>query len=228
MPDVYELAVQAEELGVHAVLCLPELFYKPRTIEDLVGYCKIVSKKCTTRPFFYYHIPRYTNIECKFLYLYRHYIFSFFSLYLFVTPPNYSVDMEQFCRLAEQEMPNFFGLQFSSSDLEMGIKCLREGRVILLGSDRLLASGLLLGFESALMSFLNVRPDLGIDIMNALQNNNLTQLRDKQNELNRVMPFELHNSATMGWVGAIKQWFNEESLAGKGPRFSAGPVRKFF
>uniref|UniRef100_A0A1A9WKF1 N-acetylneuraminate lyase n=1 Tax=Glossina brevipalpis TaxID=37001 RepID=A0A1A9WKF1_9MUSC len=65
VPDVLEMGSFAEELGVHSVCCLPEIFYKPRSVDQLVAYCKAVAKTCKSRPFFYYHIPRITNVNCK-------------------------------------------------------------------------------------------------------------------------------------------------------------------
>lgn len=64
--DVYDLAEHAEKIGVDAVLCLPELFFKPTCEEDLVDYLKEVAKYCPTRPLLYYHIPGFTKIECEY------------------------------------------------------------------------------------------------------------------------------------------------------------------
>ena len=63
--DVYEMACHAEKLGVDAVLCLPDLCYKPRCEEDLCQYLKDVAQYCPTRPLFYYHIPHFTSVCCK-------------------------------------------------------------------------------------------------------------------------------------------------------------------
>lgn len=65
--DVFDLAEHAEKIGVDAVLSLPELFFKPTTEEDLVYYLKEVAKYCPTRPFYYYHIPVFTRVDCKFI-----------------------------------------------------------------------------------------------------------------------------------------------------------------
>lgn len=65
--DVHELAAHAERYGVDAVLCLPELFFKPKVEEDLVHYMKEVALCCPTRPLFYYHIPQITDVRCKYI-----------------------------------------------------------------------------------------------------------------------------------------------------------------
>lgn len=60
--NVYDLAEHAEETKADAVLCLPDLFFKPTCEEDLVDYLKNVAEYCPTRPFFYYHIPSFTKV----------------------------------------------------------------------------------------------------------------------------------------------------------------------
>lgn len=63
--DVYDMAEHAEKIGVDCVLCLPELFFKPKIEEDLVDYIKGIAKYCPTRPFYYYHIPRMSGVDRK-------------------------------------------------------------------------------------------------------------------------------------------------------------------
>lgn len=65
--SVHELAQHAEKIGVDCVLCLPDLFFKPKIEEDLVTYIKNVAHYCPTRPLYYYHIPRMSGVDCKFL-----------------------------------------------------------------------------------------------------------------------------------------------------------------
>lgn len=69
--NVYDLAEHAEKNGVDAVLCLPELFFKPTCEEDLVDYLKKVAEHCPTRPLFYYHFPAFSKVNC----LYRIFFF---------------------------------------------------------------------------------------------------------------------------------------------------------
>lgn len=73
--SVHDLAEHAEVKGADAVLCLPELFFKPTCEEDLVDYLKKVAEHCPTRPLFYYHFPAFTKVTGKY-----HYFFSLFDL----------------------------------------------------------------------------------------------------------------------------------------------------
>lgn len=72
--DVYDLAKHAERIRVDYVLCLPELYFKPKTEADLVNYFKEVAACCPSRPIYYYHIPRMTGVDCELKY-------SFFRLF---------------------------------------------------------------------------------------------------------------------------------------------------
>jgi N-acetylneuraminate lyase len=65
-PDVIEMAKHAESGKVDAVLCLPELYFKPKTEEQLVGYLQDIAAHCPSIPLFYYHIPRFTNVDCTY------------------------------------------------------------------------------------------------------------------------------------------------------------------
>lgn len=136
--------------------------------------------------------------------------------------------MRDFCKLAEETIPNFYGIHFAGTDLDDGEACLSEGRVIILGNSRLLACGLLVGFDSALMTFLNIRPDMGWTIWNAMLNNNLEVARDTQLLLNNMMSSYLGRSTEEGYVQAMKQWFNNEVMQGNGPGFYIGAARRFF
>ncbi|XP_054742552.1 N-acetylneuraminate lyase B-like, partial [Anastrepha obliqua] len=201
LPDVLVMAEHAQKLGVHAVLCLPELFYKPTTVEQLVKYMHMVAKRCIALPFFYYHLPLQTGVL---------------------------LNMSELCRKAEELIPNFYGIHFESTDLDDGEACLRDGRVIIFGNSRLLACGLMVGFESALMSFLNIRPDLGWQIWNAMLNNDLDTARDSQLLVNSLMSSYIDRSTDEGFVGAMKRWFNDEVSRGNGAGFRIGAARKFF
>ena len=78
MKDVKMLAKHAQDKNVDAILCLPDLFFRPKTVNDLIHYLKIVSASAPSTPLLYYHIPGFTGIDGKFF-------FSFFSLFLLST-----------------------------------------------------------------------------------------------------------------------------------------------
>lgn len=65
LPDVLELAKHAESIKADSILCLPDLYMKPRNISELVAYLRVVSKAAPNTPLLYYHIPMFTNVNSK-------------------------------------------------------------------------------------------------------------------------------------------------------------------
>lgn len=195
LPDVIEMAIHAESLGVHAILCLPELYFKPKTIEDLVEYFKLIAKYCPKTPLLYYHIPMFVGLN-------------------FNMPP--------FCDLAEATIPNFVGIKYTSNDLAMGSACLKPGRSIFLGADTLLSAGLVLGFDSAIMTTLNICPAVSLTIMKHITNGQIKEAQKTQKELTARVDKILANG-NGEWVSSMKKAFNECRPHG----VSAGPLREF-
>lgn len=202
LPDVLSLASHAEEMRVSGVVVLPDLFYRPRNVDQLVGYCQHVASRCPTRPFFYYHMPSMTGVD---------------------------LDMVEFCAKAERSISKFMGLHYSSSDLEMGQRCLRLGRVILLASTSLLASGLMSGFNCSSLAVVNIRPDLVHRICEAFDDNELQLARDYQRELSQLIEIHTQEGANLeNWIVCMKIWLNKEFSSRQIGAFAAGPARIVF
>lgn len=178
--DVYELAAHAERLGVDAVLCLPELFYKPDCEEDLVHYLKEVAQYCPTRPLFYHHIPMFTRVR---------------------------LSMPRFCDLADKEIPTFCGLKYTSGDLSEGVSCLKKDRTIFLGKNKVWAGALALGFDSAILRTLTLWPELNIEIQEHMRNGRLQDAMNAQIKLTKRI--EEVSPRSVDWVDALKKEGNK-------------------
>lgn len=61
-----ELARHAQEVGADAIGALPSLFFKPQSLDALVDYCRLIAAEAPSLPFYYYHLPVFTGVECKF------------------------------------------------------------------------------------------------------------------------------------------------------------------
>ncbi|XP_060535454.1 N-acetylneuraminate lyase-like isoform X2 [Cylas formicarius] len=59
-PNVLELARHAENCGADSLLCLPEIYYKPKTTKELVAYFKLVSASAPETPLIFYNSPTIT------------------------------------------------------------------------------------------------------------------------------------------------------------------------
>lgn len=163
--DVIQLAQQAEHLKVDGVLCLPELYFKPKTIEKLVDCLGDIASYCPSIPLYYYHIPMFTQVD---------------------------LPMASFMEIAQKKISSFAGVKYTSGDLEKGIQCLKYGQVFL-GSDTILAGALVLGFESAIMTSLNIKPEMSIEIIKLIKNGKINEARDQQNKLNNFVESALRN-----------------------------------
>uniref|UniRef100_A0A182WIY3 N-acetylneuraminate lyase n=1 Tax=Anopheles minimus TaxID=112268 RepID=A0A182WIY3_9DIPT len=179
-PDVVQLARHAAQIDVDAVLCLPELYFKPKTCEKLVSYLKGIAKHCHTTPFFYYHIPMFTDVN---------------------------VHMPTFLDSAEKEIPNFLGIKYTSGDLDQGSACLKEGRTIFLGADTILCGAVAAGFDSFIMTTLNICPEVAIEIIADVNRGAVKEARDKQRKLNALITTILEHG---DWVSAMKKAFREK------------------
>uniref|UniRef100_A0A182PA02 N-acetylneuraminate lyase n=1 Tax=Anopheles epiroticus TaxID=199890 RepID=A0A182PA02_9DIPT len=178
-PDVVQLAQHASKIDVDAVLCLPELYFKPKSCEQLVAYLKGVAKYCPSTPFFYYHIPMFTDVN---------------------------LHMPTFLNCAEKDIPNFRGIKYTSGDLELGSACLKEGRTIFLGADTILCGAIAAGFDSFIMTTINICPETAFEIINHMNRGELKEAREKQRLLNvRIGEILTHGD----WVSAMKKVFRE-------------------
>lgn len=158
-PDVVDHAKQAALLKVDGVLCLPELYFKPKTIEKLVDYLRDISAHCPDIPLYYYHIPVLTQVD---------------------------LPMASFMKLARESIPSFAGIKFSSGDLEKAIPCLKHGHVFI-GPNTIFIGALALNFTNAIMTSLNVNPEVSLKILDLMNKGNLAEAREQQSILNEFL-----------------------------------------
>lgn len=163
--DVISLAKHASLLEVDGVLCLPELYFKPKNVETLVEYLKEVSDCCPSTPLYYYHIPKLTNVH---------------------------LPIPRLMQLANDKIPTFMGIKFSASDLDQGIQCLEHGKVFL-GSVTILCGALTLGFDCAIMTLVNIKPEMCLEIQKLMKLEKVSEARKIQNILSDFVEQTLKN-----------------------------------
>ncbi|KAF9405997.1 hypothetical protein HW555_013474 [Spodoptera exigua] len=111
LADVIELARFCQDVGADSLLTLPELYFKPSTVDDLVFYVSQVAKAAPKLPVLYYHIPSMSKVE---------------------------INMPAFVTAATASIPNFKGIKFTSNDLSEGaqvLRALKDGQEMFLGAD---------------------------------------------------------------------------------------------
>ncbi|XP_063919391.1 N-acetylneuraminate lyase-like [Zophobas morio] len=177
LPDVLELAKHAESVGVHSLLCLPDLYNKPTTSTDLTRYLKTVGAAAPNTPLLYYHIPSYTNVN---------------------------IHMGQFLNDVVGKIPTFHGIKFTSTALDEGIAAVKANGgkyAVFLGADQLMAGAYTLGFDSAIATTLNMFPQLGITILDAVKQSKLDKAKETQDILTQVCSTVTKNGS---WVPTMK------------------------
>jgi len=179
LADVIELAIHAESIKVDSILCLPELYFKPKTEEELVKYLKEISEFCPNTPLLYYHIPWMSGVN---------------------------LNIPRFLNLAEKEIKNFVGLKYTSGDLDQGSACLKPGRSVFLGADTILCAAVAIGFDSSIMTTLSICPEISLEILQLMREDRLQEARDAQVKLTKRVQKILENGE---WVPAMKIEFNK-------------------
>ncbi|XP_028031357.1 N-acetylneuraminate lyase-like [Bombyx mandarina] len=159
LPDVIEMAQFAEDVEVDAIMTLPELYYKPRNVEQLVSYLETVSKAAPTLPLIYYHFPMMSGVD---------------------------LNMKRFFALASSRIPNFMGMK---ADLNVAVKVadlLAPDQKIFMANHHL-AEAALMGHESSIATVTNMFPELVQTIVNAVSTGDVNTARKLQETLNRAV-----------------------------------------
>ncbi|XP_072761333.1 N-acetylneuraminate lyase isoform X2 [Anoplolepis gracilipes] len=176
-PDVIQLAKHAEILRVDSILCLPELYFKPTTPQQLIEYLESIGKAAPNTPLLYYHIPMLTNVN---------------------------IHMGQFLDLIGQKIPSFVGIKFTSSNLDEGAQALHANNkeyVIFLGNDQLLNPAYSLGIDSFIMTSINIFPELVLDLLAASKKGDILKAKNLQEKLSSaVLAITKHGN----WVQTMK------------------------
>ncbi|CAD1471440.1 unnamed protein product, partial [Heterotrigona itama] len=156
-------AKHAESIKADSILCLPELYFKPSTSEQLKDYLRLVSLAAPNTPLLYYHIPIFTNVH---------------------------IHMGQFLEsLDEEEIPTFVGIKFTSSDLQEAARALRANDrfVVFLGNNELMDAACALGMNSFIITSLSMFPELTVDAFTAGNAGDLLKARKTQQRLTDVL-----------------------------------------
>lgn len=126
--------------------------------------------------------------------------------------------MPEFMDLAEKEIPNFKGIKYTSDDLDaLPIASYTPNRSIFIGSDVKMLDALRRGFDSFIMTSLNMKPEMAQFIQKRFENKEAVA---KQEELTAYVRGALAAGGG-NWVISMKKEFNACQ-----PPFPLGPPRK--
>ncbi|XP_063367257.1 N-acetylneuraminate lyase-like [Cydia amplana] len=177
MADVQDLARYCQSVGADSLLTLPELYFKPKNVDELVSYVEVVAQAAPKLPVLYYHIPSMSKVE---------------------------INMPAFVAKATARIPNFKGIKFTANDLSEGaqvLRTLKDDQEIFLGADTLVAPAALLGIKSSIGTTFNFFPKLAQDILAAVEANDIAKARALQETLSLAV--EAH-TVEGDWVPIMK------------------------
>ncbi|GJQ84408.1 hypothetical protein Trydic_g3883 [Trypoxylus dichotomus] len=181
LPDVLEFAKHAESIGADSLLCLPELYFKPRNTDQLIHYLKVVGQAAPNTPLLYYHIPMFTNVN---------------------------IHMGEFLREVDDRIPNFVGIKFTSEELEEGLEAVNAHNkkfTAFLGADTLMLEAYKQGFDSAIATTFNIFPQLGAKIYEYTLNGKVEEAKPLQEKLTKAVE-GITKYGT--WVQTMKEAMN--------------------
>ncbi|XP_016841820.1 N-acetylneuraminate lyase-like isoform X1 [Nasonia vitripennis] len=136
LQDVKKLASHAQNIRANSILCLPELYYKPKTVEELIDYLKEVGEAAPEIPLFYYHSPDATGVN---------------------------LNMAEFFKKVDNKIPSLGGVKFAVADLDACYKALRAAAnrfKIILANNYILPASISIGIDTFMPTSMNVAPDL--------------------------------------------------------------------
>ncbi|XP_066603956.1 N-acetylneuraminate lyase-like [Prorops nasuta] len=190
LPDVLELAKQAELLKVDSLLCLPELYFKPSNSQEVIDYLKIVGVAAPNTPLLYYHIPMLTNVN---------------------------INVPNLLKNIGNQVPTFSGVKFTSSVLEEAVEAVNvqnKKYAVFLGNDQIITAGFVLGIDSVIATSINLFPELVLGIVNDCQKGNWLEAKEKQEQLTQAVT-TISKFGT--WVETMKAAMNLLTNVNVGP-----------
>ncbi|KAJ8714179.1 hypothetical protein PYW08_007799 [Mythimna loreyi] len=159
LPDVLELAKHAEKLGADGMMTLPELYYKPKTVEQLVCYLQSVSEAAPNLPLIYYHFPMMTGVD---------------------------VNMRQLFSEASTNLPNLKGAKADLGIADQVADLLAEDQKIFIANHHI-APSVLMGHDSSIATVANLFPDLVHNIVQTVKDGDVPKARVMQHRLNQLV-----------------------------------------
>ncbi|CAH1637870.1 unnamed protein product [Spodoptera littoralis] len=159
LPDVLELAKHAEKLNVDGIMTLPELYYKPRTVDQLISYLQKVTAAAPTQPLLYYDFPMMSGVN---------------------------VNMKELFKSASSKLPNFKGAKADLNVAEQVSDLLDSDQRIFIANHHI-APSVLMGHDSSIATVVNLFPELVHNIRQAVKDGEVVKGKLLQRRLNALV-----------------------------------------
>ncbi|XP_014213780.1 N-acetylneuraminate lyase-like isoform X2 [Copidosoma floridanum] len=157
LQDVKRLAEHAQSIKAEALLCLPELYYKPKTVAELIDYLKEVGEAAPDTPLFYYHSPLATGVAL-------------------------AMD-EVFFTLCKDRIPSFAGVKFAIAHLDDLLRAVRSAGdrfKVIVASNHNLPAYVQMGIDTFMPTAVSVRPTTVMKIYEAAASGRYREAQELQ------------------------------------------------
>ena len=163
LTDAMALASHAGGLGADAIAAAPPTYYPIPDARTLAASLERIASAAPNLPFFYYHIPRLTNVD---------------------------IDIVALLDEVKDRVPNFAGVKFSAFEFDVLQRCVVEfGNrfTMLFGSDEMMLQGLSAGAAGAIGSTYNFMGRLYAEIIELYEHGDLVAARRLQAVAARIV-----------------------------------------
>lgn len=136
-----KLAAHAEKIGADAISSVAAFYFKPSSVSNLVKSMAQIASAAPNTPFYYYNIPALTGV---------------------------AMDMIEFLKQAEKQIPTLAGIKYTSATLHEYHACVnyKNGKFdILFGYDEMLLPALAVGAKGAIGSTYTFAAPLYLKVM---------------------------------------------------------------
>ncbi|XP_064651042.1 N-acetylneuraminate lyase B-like [Lineus longissimus] len=175
LPEAKQLAAHAQSIGASAIACLPPWYYKNMALDDIVDFCAQVAACAPNLPFFYYHIPSFTEVNIK---------------------------MADFFELAKDKMPTLVGTKFTDLDFMDASAVANSDNKrfqVMSGWDQMHIAALGYGLgEGVVGAFYNFMPQVAHRLIAAFERGDLEEARKEQFRLNEIV--RLNKKYSTGFI----------------------------
>lgn len=151
-----KMARHAADIGAYGIGEMGQIFFKPKSVEELVRLSSQTADQAPDLAYYYYHMPSMSGV--------------YFA-------------MLDFLKAAETKIPNLTGIKYTHEDLVDFEFCreFNDGRYdILYGRDETLICALALGCHSSVGSTYNIMAPLYSQLINTFDSGDLEQARRLQ------------------------------------------------
>ena len=176
--DARTLARRARALDLAGFSTLAPSYFKPASLDALVGWCAAIAAEAPELPFYYYDIPSLTGV---------------------------SFPMDEFLRTAPSRISNLAGVKFTNPDLvsyRRSLDAAADRFDLPWGIDEALLGGLATGARSAIGSTYNFAPQLYRNLLKAFADGDLADARRLQS-LSIGMVDAIASTGYMGTAKAL-------------------------